>query len=330
MSRAGLTVVTGASGLIGSHLVRALAAEGRPVAACDTVGRGARPYLDRVPLADWIAADRLLDWLDAHAGEVGAVIHMGAISDTTEIRLDRLMASNYRLTLALWERACRHDWRFLYASSAATYGGGEEGFDDSPAWSDLMRLQPLNPYGWSKHVTDLAILGALAAGARGPSCWAGFKFFNVYGPHEEHKGAMRSLVRKIVPTIRRGERIQLFQSHRADCGHGQQRRDFIYVRDAIVPVLRALDRTVLGGIYNVGTGVARSFEDLARAAFAALGAVPRIDYVPMPEAIRDQYQYFTCAEVTRAREAGLHCAAWSLEAGVADYVAALGDQPEET
>ena len=188
---------------------------------------------------------------------------MGAISDTTETDEALLDRNNVRYTLDLWERARAHNWRFLYASSAATYGDGANGFVDNDDLVALDRLQPLNPYGRSKHNTDLAILTGIEQGQGAPDVWAGFKFFNVYGPNEEHKGTMRSLVRKIVPQVQRGELVRLFRSHRPDYADGAQERDFIYVQDANAPVIRALTQERLNGLFNVGTGQARSFRGLA-------------------------------------------------------------------
>lgn len=341
---AGVVVVTGAAGLIGSQLVAALDARGCDLVAVDF--RDARERAGYFPGGlprEWLHPHALNAWLDANAGRVAAVIHMGAISDTTESDAALLDANNVRFTLDLWERARARNWRFLYASSAATYGDGANGFVDSDDPDDLARLRPLNLYGWSKHRTDIAILDSIARGDGAPDVWAGFKFFNVYGPNEEHKGAMRSLVRKIVPLIQRGEVVRLFRSHRPDYADGAQERDFIYVKDAIVPVIRALtgerpagERPAgerpdgeslagesLGGLFNVGTGGARSFRDLALATFAALDVPADIEYVPMPDTIRDQYQYHTAADTAKAAAHGLQTAAYTLEEGVADYVATL-------
>lgn len=321
---AGLIVVTGAAGLIGSQLIAALHGKGCKIVAVDFCARQEREsYFTGIPLQEWLHPAELNDWLDSNAAQVGAVIHMGAISDTTERDEALLDANNVRFTLDLWQRACIHNWRFLYASSAATYGDGAHGFVDSDDLADLAKLKPLNLYGWSKHKTDIAILEAISQGQRAPDVWAGFKFFNVYGPNEEHKGAMRSLVRKIAPQIQRGDVIKLFRSHRPDYEDGAQERDFVYVKDAIVPVIRALSAPSLGGLFNVGAGEARSFRDLALATFAALGLPPRIEYVDMPENIRDQYQYHTSADLSKSTAHGLHSNTYSLEQGVLDYVKIL-------
>lgn len=317
----GLVVVTGAAGFIGANLVQALVAAGYRVVGCDSFGRGARwRYLEGVWLHDWLEPGALLDWLDRHADAVAAVVHLGAISATTEQDVDALMRTNVRLSLDLWERACRHDWRFVYASSAATYGDGACGFTDCDRLEALLQLRPLNAYGWSKQLVDLRIARDQADGRPVPSAWAGLRFFNVYGPREDHKGDMRSLVRKLVPRISAGERVELFQSHRPDFPDGGQRRDFIHVDDAVAVILRALAAPALSGLFNVGTGSARTFADLARACFTALGQEPRIDFVPMPEPLRRQYQYHTQADVAKAVTYGLQGTPRSLEQGVTDYV----------
>jgi ADP-L-glycero-D-manno-heptose 6-epimerase len=320
----GLIIVTGAAGLIGSQLIADLHAKGCQLVGVDYCDREERAaYFDGITLEQWLHPGALNAWLDRNAKEVGAVIHMGAISDTTETDKALLDRNNVRFTLDLWERSRSHNWRFLYASSAATYGEGTQGFVDSDDLDSLAQLQPLNLYGWSKHETDVAILTEIAQGRGAPDNWAGFKFFNVYGPNEEHKGAMRSLVRKILPQIQRGEVVRLFRSHRPDYADGAQERDFIYVKDAIAPVVRALGLEKLGGLFNVGTGEARSFRDLALATFAALDAAPTIEYVDMPENIRNQYQYHTAADTAKAKAQGLYVNDYTLEQGVADYVATL-------
>lgn len=320
----GLIVITGVAGLIGSQLACALHAQGCTLVGVDFCSQEERStYFEGVQFKEWLHPAQLNDWLDNHASDVSAIIHMGAISDTTETDEALLEANNIQYTLDLWERARRHNWRFLYASSAATYGDGNQGFVDSDDLNELAKLQPLNLYGWSKHKTDIAILTGIANGEGQPDVWAGFKFFNVYGPNEEHKGAMRSLVRKIAPNIQRGEVVKLFRSHRPDYEDGAQERDFIYVKDAIVPVLRALTCGNLGGLFNVGAGEARSFRDLAIATFTALNAPIKIEYVDMPENIRNQYQYHTVADTSKAKASGLHVNAYTLEQGVADYVASM-------
>lgn len=320
-SAIGLVVVTGAAGMIGSNLVARLLDAGRPVVACDWPGAAERH--DWARGVCWVSPDHLLADLETRAAEISAIVHLGAISSTTETDVRRLELANVIPTVALWQFAARHGCKYVYASSAATYGNGDRGFADTDTLEYLDSLTPLNPYGWSKHSADQQIVAAWRSLAAAPPSWAGLKFFNVYGAGEEHKGDMRSLVRKIVPEILAGHPVRLFRSHRPDYADGEQLRDFIHVHDACSAVLKALDRDDLAGLYNVGTGVARSFLDLALATFAALGRRADIEYVDMPAAVRGQYQYYTCAEVAKARAAGIHSADFSLEEGVASYVTSL-------
>ena len=208
--------------------------------------------------------------------------------------------------------------RFIYASSAATYGAGEQGFDDDPRRLPL--LCPLNPYGWSKHLFDRWVAQSVAAGEPTPPQWVGLKFFNVYGPNEYHKGTMRSVVAQKYPLAAAAQPVTLFRSHRADVPDGGQKRDFVYVRDCVQVVQWLLAHRQVNGLYNLGTGCARSFADLAQAIFAALQRPARIDYVETPAAVRAHYQYFTEARMERLRDVGYTQPFTSLEEGVADYV----------
>jgi ADP-L-glycero-D-manno-heptose 6-epimerase len=316
-----LVLITGAAGFIGSNIARALAEDGVDVVACDRFGHGETwRYLESAPLYDLVRPEVLLSWLESHAGRVSAIIHMGAVSATTETDIDKVVSSNIRLTLDLWEYATREQVTLLYASSAATYGDGSNGFvdDDSPA--ALARLRPLNAYGWSKHFVDRRIMNDVAKGRPTPRRWAGLKFFNVYGPNEGHKGSMRSVVHQIYPHAVRGEAVQLFKSHNGQYRDGGQLRDFVYVKDCCQVVRSMLAAPTLSGIFNVGTGDARSFADLAHAVFRAVGQEPHIEYSSMPEPIRARYQYFTQADTSKLESAGLAVSFHRLEAGVADYV----------
>lgn len=316
-----LIVVTGAAGFIGSHVLCRLAAAGHAVVGCDRFGAGERwRYVAEAQIHAWISPEALPAWLDDHAGDIAAIVHMGAISATTERDVDALVSQNIAYTLDLWERACRHDWRFVYASSAATYGAGENGFSDDDSLSHLARLAPLNAYGWSKHVIDRRIRHDVLAGMPVPRVHAGLKFFNVFGPNEDHKGDMRSLVRKIVPQIDRGEPVRLFRSTVPGMADGEQSRDFIYVKDAVRSVELALGAERLEGLFNVGTGIARSFRDLVLATYRAMNAPVRIEYVDMPERLKRKYQSFTRAETDKSRAAGLHAVAYDLEEAISDYV----------
>jgi ADP-L-glycero-D-manno-heptose 6-epimerase len=245
---------------------------------------------------------------------------MGAISATTETDVDAILKNNVRLSLDLWAVATQHALPFIYASSAATYGDGSRGFRDDEDPEALAALSPLNPYGWSKHLVDRRFATDARANRPVPRQWAGLKFFNVYGPNEAHKGDMRSVVHKIYPKIAADEEIELFKSHDARYPDGGQLRDFVYVKDCVAVALWLLDNPGVSGLFNVGTGTARSFYDLAQAVGAALGREPRIRFIDMPTALRARYQYFTQADMRKLRAAGYTAAAWSLEDGVSDYV----------
>ena len=325
----GLVLVTGAAGFIGSNIALALAREGRDVVLCDDFGRDGRWMNVRDgTFHDIVTISGLFPWLARHEGRVGGIIHMGAISATTETDVDRIVALNVRCTLDLWAFCARTGVPFVYASSAATYGDGSAGFDDEQTQEALARLKPLNAYGWSKHFVDRRVLKDRDAGRPTPPSWAGLKFFNVYGPRETHKGSMRSVIHQIWPKAARGETINLFRSDNPDYDDGGQLRDFIHVDDCVRFALNALPTPGLGGIYNVGTGQARTFRDLALATFAAVGREPQIAYIDMPKALRGRYQYFTEAQTARGVAAGLAPNYRSLEDGIADYVGWLRDNPE--
>ena len=316
-----LTLVTGAAGFIGSNIAADLAAGGRDVVACDWFGQGEQwRYLATTRLHDIVRPEALPAWLQANGADVGEIVHMGAISATTETDVDRIVALNVRATLDLWRFATERGASFVYASSAATYGDGAQGFRDDDAPDALARLRPLNAYGWSKHVADRRIAEDAARGRPTPPRWAGLKFFNVYGPNEAHKGPMRSVVHQLYPAAARGETVSLFASSRPDYADGGQLRDFVYVKDIVAIVRRMLESERLAGLYNAGTGQARSFADLARAVFAAADRPPSIAYREMPQPLRGKYQYFTEADVSKLRRDGLTPNFHGLEDGVADYV----------
>jgi ADP-L-glycero-D-manno-heptose 6-epimerase len=324
-----MILVTGGAGFIGSNIAAALAGRGQRVAVCDRLRQGGKwRNLGKVPLRDVVDPEGLTAWLAEYGAEVEAVVHMGAISATTEADADLITAVNFRLSLALWRWCARHARPLLYASSAATYGDGSQGFDDDGSPGALSQLRPLNPYGWSKHLFDQWVARELADGGARPPQWAGLKFFNVYGPNEYHKGPMQSVVaQKYVPASQ-GQPLTLFRSHRSDVPDGGQKRDFVYVRDCVQVVLWLLDRAEVNGLFNLGTGQARSFADLAQALFAALGQPARIEYVDTPPEVRAHYQYFTQARMQRLRAAGYTQPFTSLEEGVRDYVARYLSQPD--
>ena len=315
-------VVTGGAGFIGSNVVARLCEDGRDVAVCDRLraaDAGKWRNLSKHPIADFIAPEALFDWLAAHAAEVEAVVHMGAVSSTTEPDADHIIHTNFGLSRDLFTWCAEHQRRLIYASSAATYGDGSEGFVDDNDPAALAALRPLNAYGWSKALFD-AFAARQAARGLAPRQWAGLKFFNVYGPNEAHKGAMKSVAAQIWPEARDGQVVRLFKSHREGYADGGQLRDFVYVRDVAEITAWLLAHETVGGVFNLGSGQARSFQDMALAVFAAAGQTPRIDYFDMPEDLREKYQYFTEADMSRLRQAGYALPMTTLEDGVADYV----------
>lgn len=317
-----MIVITGGAGFIGSNLVAGLEADGHPeLVVCDRFGDDERwRNLAKREIADIITPEELLPFLEGHRNRLDAIVHMGAISATTERDVDAIIRNNIRLTLDLFHWAKHTDVRLIYASSAATYGDGAQGFADDDSLAGLMQLRPLNAYGWSKAMVDRRIARIVQEGGKVPQQWVGLKFFNVYGPNEYHKGDMRSVVAKIYPTAAAGETATLFESHHPDFEHGGQSRDFVYVRDCVEVVRWLLKNPQVSGVFNLGTGQARSFKDLASAVYRALGKEPQIQYIPTPPEIRDKYQYFTQADMSRLRAAGFGAAFTSLEDGVTDYV----------
>ncbi|MFC3230914.1 ADP-glyceromanno-heptose 6-epimerase [Marinibaculum pumilum] len=315
-----MILVTGGAGFIGSNIVAALAAAGEEVAVCDWFGSDDKwRNLAKHDVVSFVAPEDLPDWL-TRAPRLTAVVHMGAISATTERDVDLIVATNIRLSWSLWEWCAAAEVPFIYASSAATYGDGLAGFDDDNDAQAMGRLRPLNPYGWSKLAFDRRVIRAVQGREPRPPQWVGLRFFNVYGPNEYHKGRMQSVISQNYSRIAAGEEMRLFRSYRSDYADGGQLRDFIYVRDCVDVVLWLLSQTETSGIFNVGTGRARSWNDLAQALFAAAGREPRISYIPMPEDLQERYQYFTEARMDRLRAAGYPHAFTSLEDGVAAYV----------
>jgi ADP-L-glycero-D-manno-heptose 6-epimerase len=323
-----MLLVTGGAGFIGSNVVAALNEAGRSdVVVCDLLGdEGKWRNLAKRQLADIVPPAELIDWLEGR--RLDAVIHLGAISATTATDGDLVIATNFRLSMRLLDWCTAHAVPLIYASSAATYGDGATGFGDDASLPALKKLRPLNLYGWSKHLFDLAVAERVAQGEALPPQWAGLKFFNVFGPNEYHKGTMMSVLARRFDDIKAGRTVQLFKSHRDGIADGDQRRDFIYVDDVVRVIMWLLATPSVSGLFNVGTGKARSFKDLMLAAYAALGNRPNIDYVDMPEAIRGAYQYFTQAEVDRLRGAGYNGGFTTLEDAVRDYVTGYLDRPD--
>ena len=315
--------VTGGAGFIGSNIVARLAEDrSLDVVVCDRLREadlGKWRNLSKHAIGDFVAPGDMFDWLEKRWRDVEAVVHMGAISSTMETDADQIIQTNFGLSRDLYRWCADRQRRFVYASSAATYGHGAQGFEDQDDFESLAALRPLNAYGWSKALFDV-FAARQAAREYAPPQWAGLKFFNVYGPNEGHKGPMRSVATQIWPSVRDGQSVQLFKSYREGVPDGGQKRDFVYVRDVADVVAWLLASPEVNGVFNLGSGEARTFEDLARAVFAAAGKPPQIDYIPMPATLRDRYQYFTEARMQRLAEAGYSGGFTTLEAGIEDYV----------
>ncbi len=309
-------LVTGGAGFIGSALVWALNRRGcDDIVVCDRLGADEK-WRNLAPLrfAEFVEADALLARLQSRKlGKFDLVLHMGACSSTTERDAGFLFRNNFEFTRDLADWSLAKEVRFVYASSAATYGDGSAGMEDDD--SKLDTLRPLNMYGYSKHLFDLH---AKRAGFLDDI--VGLKYFNVFGPNEDHKGDMRSLVHKSFSQVKNEGVIRLFKSYRKDFADGEQKRDFLYVKDAVAMTLHLAATKKAGGLFNIGSGKARTWIDLANSVFAALDKKPKIEFVEMPETIRDKYQYFTQADISRLRAAGYKAPVTSLEGAVKDYV----------
>jgi len=311
-------LVTGGAGFIGSALIWELNRRGcENIVVCDRLSTDEK-WKNLVPLkfADYIDGNDLLQNVvgsPIRLGRFDLVLHLGACSATTERDADYLMRNNYEFTkqLCLWSLASQT--RFVYASSAATYGDGAHGMNDQDP--DIHKLRPLNMYGYSKHLFDLV------AKREG---WlpqiVGLKYFNVYGPNEDHKADMRSLVHKACGQILATGKVQLFKSHRPDYKHGEQMRDFLYVKDAIRMTLHLAEAESAGGLFNLGSGEAHTWVELATAIFTALGKEPNIEFIDMPEHLQSKYQYYTCADIAKLRASGFTTDITPLTEAVRDYV----------
>lgn len=308
-----LTVVTGAAGFIGRNAVAELNARGNDeLLLVDHLGTDEKwKNLLGLRYEDVLSPEQFLQRLPTL--KINSILHLGACSSTTERDADYLLRNNYQYTRTLCEYSIERGIRFVYASSAATYGDGSFGYGDD---DDITpKLRPLNMYGYSKHMFDL---WAMKHGLFDRI--VGLKFFNVFGPYEDHKGSMRSVVQKSFHDIQRDGYVSLFKSHRPDYGDGEQKRDFVYVKDAVDVCLHFLTDTSHGGLLNCGTGIARTWKDLANAVFAAMQSKPDIRFIDMPAPLQGKYQYFTQASTDKLRRAGYDKPFTSLEEGVRDYV----------
>jgi ADP-L-glycero-D-manno-heptose 6-epimerase len=315
-----MILVTGGAGFIGSILQAALAKRGLETVVVDRLGSdGKWRNLARHPPARLLHPDALDAFLATHP-PIEFVFHLGAISETTATDGDHTWATNVELSRRLWEWCAERDCRFIYASSAATYGDGSQGFDDDPSPAALERLRPLNLYGWTKHAFDMLVTRTLMKQRERPPQWVGLKFFNVYGPNEYHKGKMISVVKVKHDEVAAGGPARLFRSDQPGLPDGQQKRDFIWVGDVIDVMLWLMDTPSVNGLFNLGTGQARSYLDLAHAVCDAAGRPRQIEFIDMPTALRGQYQSFTQAPMDRIRAAGYAGQFTPLEEGIRRYV----------
>ena len=312
-----MIIVTGGAGFIGSALIAALNKRGiNDILVVDRLGSDQRwKNLVNLSFADYLDKEEFLEMVaeDVLPFSVDAVFHLGACSSTTETDVSFLMDNNFEYTKQLAQWSADENIRLIYASSAATYGDGSQGFSDDE--EKLETLRPLNPYGYSKQLFDL---WAKQTGLLTKT--VGLKYFNVFGPNEYHKAEMRSFVLKAFEQINATGKVRLFKSYRPDYKDGEQKRDFLYIKDAVDMTLFFFDNPKTAGIYNLGAGVARSWNDLAKAVFAAMGKKSNIEYIDMPDSVRNQYQYFTEADIAKIRSAGYKKPITPLEESVKDYV----------
>jgi ADP-L-glycero-D-manno-heptose 6-epimerase len=316
MNKNSFILLTGAAGFIGSYLLGYLNKQGyNKIIIVDDFNDEDKWFnFDEKKFITKIDRDELFDWLWSANPAIEFVFHLGARTDTTEFDYAIHEKLNVEYSKNIWNYCTKKNIPLVYASSAATYGSGEFGYKDSHDILD--QLQPLNPYGVSKNEFDKWALQQTTQ----PSSWVGLKFFNVYGPNEYHKERMASVIFHSFNQIKSTGKVKLFKSHRPDFKDGQQLRDFVYVEDVANVCYWLMDNPIASGLYNLGTGKARSFDDLVKATFAGMGKEPVIEYIDMPEDIRDKYQYFTEADMNKLRKAGYIKEFYTLEKGVSDYV----------
>ena len=319
-----MILVTGGAGFIGSNLVASLEQNGvEDIVICDQLGMEQKwRNISKRDLFDVISPKSLNDFIEENSSRIVTVFHLGAISTTTEKNADLILENNFRVSCKLWSQCAKYRIPFIYASSAATYGDGSLGFNDISTRAHLASLTPLNPYGWSKNLFDRWVAKTIGTGsaAQTPPQWAGLKFFNVYGPNEYHKQGQISVVLKNYREIKAGGPAILFRSHNSEYKDGEQSRDFIWVGDCINILIWLSKTRDVSGLFNVGTGISRSFNDMAKTIFDRLNLKPEIKFIDTPVTIREHYQYFTKANITRLRDAGYNKKFTSLEEGVSQYI----------
>lgn len=315
-------LVTGGGGFVGSNLVASLMARGsHHIVVCDHFGSGEKwRNLSKHPVFEIIPPEQVFEWLEFNKQHIEMVYHLGGTASTTEKNIDLILKSNFALSLKLWRWCNVRGVRLVYSSSYATYGDGSQGFDDNIEPAYMKTLKPMNGYGWSKHLFDTHVAGAIARKEVGLPQWAGLKMFNVYGPNEYHKEDQKSVISNMALHAVQGGIVRLFRSYNPNYADGGQKRDVIYIKDVVKVLLWFLDNPKISGLFNLGTGKAGTFNDMASSIFSALGRMPNIHYIDMPEELVKKYQYFTEAKMDRLRAAGFKDEFLSPTDGIKDYV----------
>jgi len=315
-------LVTGGAGFIGSNLVAALQERGtHRVVVCDNMGHDDKwRNLRKHHIFEMVPTAQLFPWLHANASSLEMIFHLGGVSSTVEKDMDLVLQNNFTLSIDLWRWCSANGVRLLYNASSAVYGDGEQGFADNMDLAYLTSLRPMGGYGWSKLLFDVHVATVTRDGETPPPQWIGLRLFNNYGPNEYHKHDHQSVISKIAPHAIQGGRVNLYRSQRPDYEDGGQKRDVVYVKDGVKVMLWCLENPGVSGLFNLGSGIARSFNDMAHAIFAALGRAPNIHYVDMPERLAPHYQYFTQANMSKLRAAGYKEPFMTLEEGISDFV----------
>lgn len=314
-------IVTGAAGFIGSNLLAGLENAGYDSIVCVDDFKTDQKWknVSKRYLVDYIPQENLYSYLNENNKEIEAIIHLGAVSTTTESDVDLILSTNYRLTLYLYNFCQINSIQFIYASSAATYGDGSNGFEDISDVQHLHKLHPLNAYGWSKNLSDLYISRMNGFTGTGSQV-VGLKFFNVYGPNEYHKGAQKSVINTFFEQLISTHKMNLFKSNETGISDGNQTRDFVYVNDCVDVILWFLEHPNISGLFNVGSGVTTTFNQVAATVAKTMGIECNINYITMPESIINQYQNHTCAEITKLRDVGYQKEMTPIDKGIYDYI----------
>lgn len=315
-------LVTGGGGFVGSNLVAALIARGtHNIVVCDAFGTSEKwRNLNKHIAHEIIHPDHVFEWMDANHANLEIIYHLGSISSTVEHDIDLILKHNFAASIKMWRWCNARGIRLVYASAAATYGDGAQGFDDSSDLGYLRSLKPMSGYGWSKHLFDVHVATEISRGNVSIPQWVGLKFFNMYGPNEYHKADQQSVITKIALHAVQSGRVNLFRSYNKSYANGEQKRDVIYIQDVVRVMLWFLDNPKASGLYNVGTGKASSFNEMANAIFTAMNRKPNIHYIDMPETLVKKYQYFTEAKVSKLLGVGYNGGFMSLSQGITDFV----------